>query len=355
MSSDNNRDQTVQPEDSHASRNAEVVSDLAQLYQSGPQTRATYSDNELPTEKAIKADKARNQAFSGVMNAAANAIPLGKSAVDVANTVNDMNNRSALNLPGGALGAVGEGDVLVATVTSKRESFWGKIGGGLKWVFSKVSNFFSSLIPGGSFVSDGVQVGLEVGLNSFKNSEQASYRRETGQRLYFADRDDLEEIFHTDQEEILNSIASVLDANRDGEVDMLELSTAQTLLDQDRSGDVSAEEIQAHGGLQGAMAYLNHHHKDAVDRIEYDETFGKYNLLRTLGSSSEARETIGNRFMELDKDKDGKVSRDEYREALEGLDMNGDRVIDRNERKAIQDDPNAAFNLMVQRLNNSGR
>ncbi len=354
MANDNLKRAKVLTQEEPGSQKTTDLANLRRLSLRGPQTQSTYSHNEITTAEAMRMDRS-GSVVPGILTTGSGFLPGGKPVVDAINVVDDIKKTNQLGVSGGGFGALGDADIFLEEVTSERESFFGKIGKGFSWIFSKISNFFSSLIPGGSFVSGGVQVGLEMGSQSFENAEKGRYRELTGQKLIFADRDDLEEIFHTDQEEILNAIASVLDVNSDGRVDELELSTARTLLDQDRSGNVSAEEIQAHGGLQGAMAYLNQHHKDAIDLVEYDETFGRYNLLETLGRSSETRETIGNRFMELDKNKDGTVSRDEYREALAGLDTNGDRIIDRKERNAVQDDPNSAFNLMVQRLNNSGR
>lgn len=315
-----------------------------------PEHEATYSTNELPTVEAMKRDRSGG-VIPGIVTTGSEFLPGGRTVVDAVNGLEDGVKEGTLRGTGSGIAATVGADIFLESVTSERESLWGKIGNGFSWFFSKISSFFSSLIPGGSSVAGGVQVGIESGANSYDKKARDAYYERTGRKLVFADRDELTEMFHTEDEAALDGIALSLDVNRDGKVDELELSTAKTLLDKDNSGDISHEEIQAHGGLKGAMAYLSHHHKDAIDRIEYDETFARHNLLRTLGASAQARGAIGSRFEELDKDKDGTVSRAEYRSALAALDTNGDRVIDEKERKQIQENPEAAFNLMVQRAN----
>ena len=315
-----------------------------------PEHEATYSTNELPTVEAMKRDRSGG-VIPGILTTGSEFLPSGRKVVDAVNGLEDGVKEGTLRGVGSGIAATVGADIFLESVTSERESLWGKIGNGFSWFFSKISSFFSSLIPGGSSVASRVQVGIESGANSYNQKAREAYYERTGRTLVFADRDELTDMFHTEDEAALDEIALSLDVNRDGKVDELELSTAKTLLDKDNSGDISAEEIQAHGGLQGAMAYLSHHHKDAIDRIEYDETFARHNLLRTLGASAQARGAIGSRFEELDKDKDGTVSRAEYRSALAALDTNGDRVIDEKERAQIQENPEAAFNLMVQRAN----
>ena len=315
-----------------------------------PKHEATYSTNELPTVEAMKRDRS-GVVIPGVLTMGSEFLPSGRKVVDAVNGLEDGVKEGTLRGVGSGIAATVGADIFLESVTSERESLFGKIRNGFSWFFSKISSFFSSLIPGASSVAERVHIGIESGTVSYNKAARNQYYKLTGRTLVFADRDELTDMFHTEDEDALNGIALSLDVNRDGKVDELELSTAKTLLDKDNSGDISHEEIQAHGGLKGAMAYLSHHHKDAIDQIEYDETFAHHNLLRTLGASAQARGAIGSRFEELDKDKDGTVSRDEYRSALTALDTNGDRVIDEEERKQIKENPEAAFNLMVQKAN----
>lgn len=137
-------------------------------------------------------------------------------------------------------------------------------------------------------------------------------------------------------------------------MDVLELSAAKKLLDINNDGTVSQSEIDARGGIEGALAFIQTHHKEAVDEVEYDGgNFARYNLMRTLGNAS--AQVIRERFEELDRNNDGEVSRHEYRTALGRLDTNRDGTVSREEVSAYKDDPNAAFDVMVGYRQSQGR
>lgn len=236
----------------------------------------------------------------------------------------------------GIEGATGT-DEFSEIVNSKRLSFWDKIGEGLSWIGGKISGFFSALIPFGKTLEDTV------------STAQSTYqmRKLLSNDVDF-DREALQETFHVEDEQIIQGIAADLDQNRDGRVDMLELNSARNLLDADKDGNISQSEIDAHGGLSGALAFIQAHHREAIDEVEYDDgNFARYNLMRTLGD--DAAGVIGERFQELDVNNDGTVSRDEYRTALGRLDVDGDHFISASEVEAYRDNPDLAFDVMTGR------
>ena len=164
---------------------------------------------------------------------------------------------------------------------------------------------------------------------------------------------DVAELFHTEDKIFIQNAAMVLNQNQDGEIDQLELSAAHSLLDANKDGNVTKEEIDEHGGYAGALEFVKAHHRDRIDEEEYDERYGRYNLLRTLGSSS--RSVVGSRFEELDVDKDGEVSRTEYREALGALDKDNNQIVTELEAAEYRDDPNRAFDIMIAHQQRNGR
>ena len=246
------------------------------------------------------------------------------------------------------LGAIGNVNEVGAITSSDRLSIWGKIGE----VFSWIGSLFSGIIPFGKAVSGTVECGSEV-YNACKNTTRnISY-----------DRDDVEDMFHLqdvmtseqDIEAAQKTIASTLDQNHDGTVDELEMQAAQTLLDKNNDGHVSADEVKAHGGWEGALAFVREHHKDAIDETEYDEEYARLLLREKLGN--QATDVIGRRFQELDVNGDGEVSREEFRGALAVFDKNADRVVSYGEIKPYRDNPDNSFDMMVNHLrnNDSGR
>ncbi len=252
------------------------------------------------------------------------------------------------SLLSGVSGVAGT-DELSETISSKRLSVWEKLKESLSWFGGKIANFFASIIPFGKDIQSVASKGMEMS-STIYSAQYAS--RIFTQDIDF-DRSDVEEMFHIKEDLLVEQAASVLDQNEDNKVDELEILTARNLLDTDKSGEVSQEEIDARGGLSGALKFIKAHHREAIDTEEYDERFARYNLLQTLGNSS--RSVIGERFDELDRDGNGEVSRDEYRTALAGLDADHNGIVSKDEASKYQENSNQAFDIMILHQKQGGR
>lgn len=335
--------------------------------------RYTYYENETTTQEAMREDResldvrkklrfdvdskkvekwdvveiGKGLANRG-MQVLEDATPGAGLAVDGAGIV--YSGYQTMELEDSVLGGVAGAarlDELSETLSSKRTSFIDKIAGAFSWFGDKVVSFFKAIIPFGNtaekVVKDASVVGDAAGKAVFA-SKLANIHLETR---------DVAELFHTEDKIFIQNAAMVLNQNQDGEIDQLELSAAHSLLDANKDGNVTKEEIDEHGGYAGALEFVKAHHRDRIDEEEYDERYGRYNLLRTLGSSS--RSVVGSRFEELDMDKDGEVSRAEYREALGALDKDNNQIVTELEAAEYRDDPNRAFDIMIAHQQRNGR
>ncbi len=240
-----------------------------------------------------------------------------------------------------AIISIVNGDELRATVESPRLYFFEKVSKAFSWFGDAIIGLFSAIIPFGDdvkrVVSEGETVtGIAGGLSST-----------------YLNKEDIAELFHLEDEAAIQAATKVLDQNKDGRVDRLELETGQELLNMNQEVVVEEKERRGMGTLIGGNIHLALYHQDSIDENEYTERYGKLNLLRTLGNSS--AQVIGERFNELDMDNDGQVSRSEFRMALAGLDKDNNHRVTREEAGAYQDDANSAFDAMIAHQQQNGR
>lgn len=268
-------------------------------------------------------------------------------ATDTVANANETRQLHGSTLSG--LGAIGSVNEVGAIASSDRLSIIGKIGEFFSWIGDRLGGFVKSIIPFGNMA-----VGVtEGGVDSYKK-----YKKINGETSY--DRDDVENLFHlqdvmTSEQDIADAhqkIADVLDQNNDGEVDELEMKTAHALLDRDNDGRISENEIKRHGGWEGALAFIQAHHKEVIDAKEYDDAYGRLVLRDKIGRR--ANDFISEHYKKLDVDGDGVVSRAEFRGALAVFDKNGDHVITDAEIEPYRDNPEQSLALMVNHLKNNG-
>ncbi len=231
-------------------------------------------------------------------------------------------------------------DEAKAIAQSPRLYFFEKVSEFFSWIGNAFTGIFSLFIPGVQGSKKIVNETSSIGSVSGKIVDA------------YLNKDSVSELFHSEYE-LLNQIEfTVIDQNKDGKIDRLELETAKELLDTNKDGEVTKEEMEARGFL-GALLRIATYHKDSIDRNEYTERYGKLNLLHILGDSS--AQVIGERFNELDMDNDGQVSRSEFRMALDGLDKDNNHRVTREEAGAYQDDANRAFDAMIAHQQRNGR
>lgn len=268
-------------------------------------------------------------------------------ATDTVANANETRQLHGSTLSG--LGAIGSVNEVGAIASSDRLSIIGKIGKVFSWIGDKIGGLLKSIVPFGNVAVDVAEGGVE----GYKQGKKMK-----GETIY--DKEDIEDLFRLqdvmtseqDIEDAHQKIADGLDQNNDGEVDELEMKTARDLLDRDHDGLISENEITHHGGWEGALAFIQAHHKDTIDANEYDDEYGRLVLRDKIGKR--ANDFIAEHYEKLDVNGDGEISRAEFRGALAVFDKNGDRVISDAEIDPYRDNPEQSLALMVNHLKNNG-
>lgn len=162
----------------------------------------------------------------------------------------------------------------------------------------------------------------------------------------------VKEMAHTNDENQLEKFSENIDANRNGNLSSLEVDIAEDLLDLNKDGSVSKEELAQFGGLDKAGKYVRSKNEVIHDSILYSEDQLKSKLITALGQAG--KQVVEDRWQELDLNKDGRVDATEYHRSIDRLDTDGDGLISTQELQAkAGTDGNALFDWIAK--NNRGR